>query len=96
MTIGFLTQYYRGLGHSQRTKYVAEEVSKFEEVVIIEQLFSPPLKYDVPMISFLRDFDVSKVKNIFQFIMTEELITHRINQFISTSPNTPNLSLIHI
>tara|TARA_A100001015_G_scaffold315916_1_gene428909 strand:- start:3466 stop:4581 length:1116 start_codon:yes stop_codon:yes gene_type:complete len=84
MTIGFLTQYYRGLGHSQRTKYIAEEVSKFEEVVIIEQLFSPPLKYDVPMISFLRDFDVSKVKNIFQFIMTEELITHRINQFIST------------
>ena len=44
MTIGFLTQYYRGLGHSQRTKYIAEEVSKFEEVVIIEQLFSPPSK----------------------------------------------------
>jgi predicted glycosyltransferase len=36
------------------------------------------------MISFLRDFDVSKVKNIFQFIMTEELITHRISQFIKT------------
>ena len=84
MTIGFLTQYYRGLGHSQRTKYIAEEVAKFKNVVIIEQLFTPPLKYDVPFVSFLRDFDVSKVKNIFQFIMTEDLITHRLNQFIKT------------
>ena len=84
MTIGFLTQYYRGLGHSQRTKYIAEEVAKSKNVVIIEQLFTPPLKYNVPFVSFLRDFDVSKVKNIFQFIMTEDLITHRLNQFIKT------------
>ena len=58
MTIGFLTQYYRGLGHSQRTKYIAEEVAKSKNVVIIEQLFTPPLKYNVPFVSFLRYFDV--------------------------------------
>ena len=35
----------------------------------VKGLITPPLKYNVPFVSFLRDFDVSKVKNIFQNIM---------------------------
>ena len=46
--IAFLTQYYRGLGHSQRIKFIAEEVGKKHDVLIIDQLFEPPLSYSVP------------------------------------------------
>ena len=62
--IAFLTQYYRGLGHSQRIKFIAEEVGRKHDVLIIDQLFEPPLKYTVPHISFLRDYTPSDVNNI--------------------------------
>ena len=48
--IGLLTQYYRGLGHSQRIKFIAEKIK--DNVIILDQLFSPPLEYDVPHTAF--------------------------------------------
>lgn len=84
MTIGFLTQYYRGLGHSQRIKFIAEEVGKAEKVVIMDQLFQPPLSYSVPHVAFLKDYRLKDVNNMFQFIMQEELINFRIKMFIRT------------
>lgn len=82
--IGLLTQYYRGLGHSQRIKFIAEKLSETEDVIIIDQLFRPPLEYSVNHISFLKDYKPSDVNNMFQFIMQEELINFRIQQFIET------------
>lgn len=84
MTIAFLTQYYRGLGHSQRIKFIAERVGKTEPVIILDQLFEPPLTYSVPHIAFLKDYKVSDVNNMFQFIMQEDLINFRIKKFIKT------------
>lgn len=80
--IAFLTQYYRGLGHSQRVKFIAEEVGQTHDVIIMDQLFQPPLKYSVPHVAFLKDYKLSDVNNMFQFIMRDELIHYRISQFI--------------
>jgi len=80
--IAFLTQYYRGLGHSQRIKFIAEEVGKKHDVLIIDQLFKPPLAYSVPHTSFLKDYKPSDVNNMFQFIMSEDMINFRIGKFI--------------
>lgn len=84
MTIAFLTQYYNGLGHSQRIKFIAERVAKHEDVVIIDQLFDPPLNYSVPHIAFLKDYNVGSINNMFRFIQDETLINMRIKKFIET------------
>ena len=41
----FLTQYYRGIGHANRVKLLAEEVGKTTECVVVDQLFKPPLEF---------------------------------------------------
>lgn len=84
MTIGFLTQYYHGLGHSQRIKFIAERVGKTEKVVIMDQLFRPPLSYSVPHVAFLGDYDPRSVDNMFKFVQDETLINIRIRSFIQT------------
>tara|TARA_B100001094_G_scaffold318612_1_gene362418 strand:+ start:767 stop:1885 length:1119 start_codon:yes stop_codon:yes gene_type:complete len=84
MTIGFLTQYYRGLGHSQRIKFIAEQTAKHEKVVVMDQLFEPPIKLSVPHISFLKNFTVPGMDEMFKFIMQEPLIYFRIKRFIDT------------
>lgn len=84
MTVAFLTQYYRGLGHSQRIKFIAEKLGETEKVVIMDQLFQPPLSYSVSHVAFLKDYKLNDVNNMFQFIMQEELINFRIKMFIKT------------
>lgn len=84
MTIGFLTQYYRGLGHSQRVKFLAEETAKYSDVIIMDQLFQPPIEYNVPHIAFLRDYKPPSLNNMFQFIQQELMINIRVKQFIET------------
>ena len=84
MSIGFLTQYYRGLGHSQRIKFIAEETAKYNDVVIMDQLFQPPIDYCVPHIAFLKDYDVPDLNSVFQFIQQAPMINIRIKQFINT------------
>ena len=58
MSIGFLTQYYRGLGHSQRIKFIAEKTAERHDVVIMDLLFQPPLDYKVPHTAFLGDYKI--------------------------------------
>jgi predicted glycosyltransferase len=80
--IAFLTQYYRGLGHSQRIKFIAEKTAEFEDVIIIDQLFQPPLDYTVEHVSFLKNYKIPLDSNLFQFIMSSDLINFRIARFI--------------
>ena len=80
--IALLTQYYRGLGHSQRIKFIAEKIN--QDVVIFDQLFAPPLEYKVPHTAFLKNYNVGDVNNMFQFIMQETLINFRIKMFIES------------
>ena len=84
MTIGFLTQYYRGLGHSQRIKFIAEKTAEHNDVVIMDQLFLPPIEYKVPHVAFLGDYTPPSLNKIFSFIQQEPMINFRINSFIKT------------
>lgn len=79
--IAFLTQYYRGLGHSNRIKLIAEKTAEAAPVVVIDQLFDPPLDYKVPQEAILKDFKVKDVNNMFQFLMSDNLINFRIARF---------------
>ena len=81
--IVFLTQYYRGLGHCMRTKFIAEEVAKTHDVLVVDQLFDPPISYDgCERISFLKAYIPSDIKNIFNFIMSKELVLLRKKEWI--------------
>ena len=84
MSVGFLTQYYRGLGHSQRIKFIAEKTVEYTDVVIMDQLFRPPIEYKVPHIAFLGDYTLSDINKVFQFIQQPAMINFRIKQFIET------------
>ena len=85
MSIGFLTQYYRGLGHSQRIKFIAEKTAETHDVVVMDQLFDPPIEHKVPHIAFLRDYKVSNFDNIFQFIQSDSIINLRIKSPLTYS-----------
>lgn len=81
--IVFLTQYYRGLGHCMRTKFIAEEVAKTHDVLVVDQLFDPPISYDgCERISFLKAYVPADIKNIFNFIMSKELVLLRKKEWI--------------
>ena len=82
--IALITQYYRGLGHSNRTRLIAEEVNIHEECIIIDQLFKPPLEYKVKHLSFLGDLDKPKNQDLSKFVMTEHMINHRVELFKKT------------
>ena len=84
MSVGFLTQYYRGLGHSQRIKFIAEKTAEYTDVVIMDQLFRPPIEYSVPHIAFLGDYTLPDINKVFQFIQQPAMINFRIRQFIET------------
>ena len=79
MSVGFLTQYYRGLGHSQRIKFIAEKTAEYTDVVIMDQLFRPPIEYSVPHIAFLGDYTLPDINKVFQFIQQPAMINFRIN-----------------
>ena len=81
--IVFLTQYYRGLGHCMRTKFIAEEAAKTHDVLVVDQLFDPPISYDgCERISFLKAYIPTDIKNIFNFIMSKELVLLRKKEWI--------------
>jgi len=84
MSVGFLTQYYRGLGHSQRIKFIAEKTAEYHDVIIMDQLFQPPLEYKVPHTAFLGNYKIPDINKVFQFIQQATIINFRINQFIKT------------
>ena len=71
--IAFLTQYLYGLGHSNRIKLIAEETAKYTDVVIINQLFKPPLDFNVPQISFLEDTKPPPGRSLSGYVMNESL-----------------------
>jgi predicted glycosyltransferase len=82
--IAFLTQYLYGLGHSNRIKLIAEELSNKADVLIINQLFKPPLDFSVPQVSFLEDSKPPEGKSISGYVMNENLKNYRVKRFIET------------
>lgn len=82
--IAFLTQYLYGLGHSNRINLIAEEVAKTNDVLIINQLFKPPLDFKVPQVSFLEDSKPPEGRSLSGYVMNETLTNFRIKKFIET------------
>ena len=82
--IAFLTQYLYGLGHSNRIKLIAEETAKYEDVIVINQLFKPPLSFNVPQVSFLEDSQPPPGRSLTGYVMNESLTNFRIKRFIET------------
>jgi len=82
--IAFLTQYLYGLGHSNRIKLIAEETAKYEDVIIINQLFKPPLSFNVPQVSFLEDSQPPPGRSLSGYVMNESLTNFRVKKFIET------------
>lgn len=81
--IAFLTQYYRGIGHCMRTKFIAEELAKTKEVLVIDQLFKPPIQYRNCKHECLLEEKPSDLKNIYKYIQNENIVHIRIKKFIS-------------
>lgn len=79
--IAFLTQYYRGLGHSNRIKLIAQKTQELENCLVIDQLFKPPFDYGVSSVAFLDNKKVPEGETLSRFIMSENLINFRIEQF---------------
>lgn len=82
--IAFLTQYLYGLGHSNRIKLIAEETAKYTDVIVINQLFKPPLDFNIPQVSFLEDSQPPEGKSLSGYVMNESLKNFRIKRFIET------------
>ena len=86
----FLTQYYRGIGHCMRTKFIAEEVAKTHRVLVVDQLFDPPISYiGCERISFLKAYIPANIKNIFKFLMSRELVLLRKKEWIKILDSYP-------
>ena len=78
----FLTQYYRGIGHANRVKLLAEETAKHTPTIVVDQLFRPPLKIEnVTHYAMLESFQLKDIKKIFNFIQQKELIRFRLNKW---------------
>jgi predicted glycosyltransferase len=77
-----------------RTKFIAEEVAKTHRVLVVDQLFDPPISYDgCERNSFLKAYIPADIKNIFNFIMSKELVTLRKKEW-NKILDTNDVSLI--
>lgn len=81
--IAFLTQYYRGIGHCMRTKFIAEEVAKTHPVLVIDQLFKPPIDYLNCTHECLLEEKPKDLKNVYKYIQNEQILHIRIKKFIN-------------
>lgn len=83
--IAFFTQYYRGMGHSNRTKLIAEKTAETSDVIIIDQLFRPPLDFKVKNYALMDDIELPEEKrqtmNLSSFIMNERNTQIRVQKF---------------
>ena len=78
----FLTQYYRGIGHANRIKLLAEETAKHHETVVVDHLFKPPLDIKgVKHYAMLESYQLKDIKKVFNFIQQKELLRFRLNKW---------------
>lgn len=73
--ICFLSQYYRGLGHAMRTKYISDMLPQ-DSFIVIDQLYSPPIKYNTKYTYYLEERP-DKVSNDFKYLMKQDKVRQR-------------------
>jgi hypothetical protein len=74
--IAFFTQYYRGLGHAMRVKYITDCLPK-DSFIVINQLFNPPLEYNTEYSYYLEESPVD-IANDYKFLMHSDKVRKRV------------------
>jgi predicted glycosyltransferase len=90
--IAFITQYYRGLGHAMRIKYISDCLPK-NSFVVINQLFNPPITYNTDKSYYLEDY-VSNLDDEYRNFMKHEKVRKRVSKFKDILNSNPDISII--
>ena len=92
----FLTQYYRGLGHSQRINHIVYETSKFLPCIVVNHLLAPPIDWHTDNVFTLEDDLVidSPIQNIYKTIMTKDRVNNRVKKWIQILDDNPEIKII--
>jgi len=90
--IAFLTQYYRGLGHAMRVKYISDCLPA-DSFIMINQLFSPPIKYNTKFSYYLEDKPV-KTANDYKYLMKHERVRLRAKKAIKILDAHPEIKVL--
>jgi predicted glycosyltransferase len=77
--IAFLTQYYRGLGHAMRIKYISDCLPK-NSFIVINQLYEPPISYNTDYTYYLEDTPSDKEDNNYKYLMHSDNVRKRVSK----------------
>jgi predicted glycosyltransferase len=80
--IAFLTQYYRGLGHAMRIKYISDCLPK-DSFIMINQLFNPPIKYNTKHTYFLEELEEID----YRFLLNQDRSRKRARKLLNIIEN---------
>jgi predicted glycosyltransferase len=76
--IAFLTQYYRGLGHAMRIKYISDCLPT-DSFVMINQLYNPPISYNTKHSYYLEEAS-EKTNNDYKYLMHSDNVRKRVSK----------------
>jgi predicted glycosyltransferase len=90
--IAFFTQYYRGLGHAMRIKYITDCLPT-DSFIVINQLFNPPLEYNTRYSYYLEE-NIVNTNNDYKFLMQSDRVRKRtidLEKLLNKHPNITTL-----
>lgn len=88
--IAFHTQYYRGLGHAMRIKYISDNLPA-NSFVMINQLFNPPIEYNTKFSYYLEE-KPDKLENDYKFLMKKDKVRRRVARLIKILDMHPEIT----
>lgn len=88
--IAFHTQYYRGLGHAMRIKYISDNLPA-NSFVMINQLFNPPIKYNTEHSYYLEE-NPETLENDYKFLMQRERVRRRWTKLVKILDKHPEIT----
>jgi len=90
--IAFLTQYYRGLGHAMRVKYISDCLPK-NSFVMINQLYNPPIKYNTEYSYYLEEIPPKNIDN-YKYLLHTDTIRKRAVKAVKILDNHPEIKTL--
>ena len=90
--IAFLTQYYRGLGHAMRIKYISDCLPK-SSFIVINQLYNPPVNYNTEHAYYLEETP-EKDNNEYKYLMHSDRVRKRVADTKEILDKYPNISVL--
>jgi predicted glycosyltransferase len=88
--IAFHTQYYRGLGHAMRVKYISDNLPA-NSFIMINQLFNPPIEYNTEYAYYLEE-KPDKLENDYRFLMKKERARRRLVRLLDIFDKHPEIT----